>query len=191
MDVLESTLFAQLAADKQVDRTQNPRDWNATFNRGLHSMGWTRQSDRYRQISDASQYGTVDNLVLEIMKGELEGDSRESDLQLFQSMVQSLKNDADAIAFFDASAKNGNAATFYAGVGDISDGNVILKISFSRYKISTDITSVFFNSLSGDDVTFDQGNETIILNNDMYSRLRDVVSGKVASYLDQIKEIKL
>ncbi|KAF7966840.1 hypothetical protein HWV62_36915 [Athelia sp. TMB] len=187
-DVKYSTLLAQLASDKRYDRTSQTNEWLRSFFDILQNVGWLSSSPGLSQVDNPAQFGTVDNAVLSILKNNLSP----SDLELFQSTVQAFKKDQAAISLFDASAKSGSAATFYGGVVVVDNsGNPTFNISYYNYTTSSKITNTFFNSLTGGQVSFYVGNQTMVLNNAIYNQVRQAVLDKVGSYADRIKDIQL
>ncbi|KAF7979711.1 hypothetical protein HWV62_41056 [Athelia sp. TMB] len=135
---------------------------------------------RFSKVDNPTQYGTVDKAVLSLLKKTL----TTPQLQLFDSAVQSFKENHAAIHIFDGLSQStySDAATFLTGVvNPTSDGNAAVTISYYNYKTSAKITTTFFNSLTGAQVSFNQGNQKIILNRQIYDQLRDAIKEKLGA----------
>ncbi|KAF7980243.1 hypothetical protein HWV62_39377 [Athelia sp. TMB] len=179
---------ALLAANKNQDRTLQAGAWLSAFLSTLQQLGWiTSPGAGFSQLSNPAQFGTVDKAVLKILQMFLSP----AQLQLFDSTVQSFKENQAAIDIFDGASKveSEDAATFLAGVADPTrDGNISVNISYINYQASGEITNTFFNSLTGDRVSLNQGFQTIILNSDIYSSLRDTIEDKLRDYKSSLIE---
>ncbi|KAF7979718.1 hypothetical protein HWV62_41070 [Athelia sp. TMB] len=181
-DVKNSILFAQLAADKAQDRTLKADAWLNAFFNTLGQLGYiTSPGSGFSQLSNAAQYGTVDNAVLKILQSFFST----AQLRLFDGTVQSFKENEVANDIFDRASKatSKDTATFLAGaVNPARDGKIAIAIAYINYQVSAEIKSTFFNSLTGDKVSLNQGYQTIVLNSDFYSRLRDTIEDKLRDY---------
>ncbi|KAF7979717.1 hypothetical protein HWV62_41068 [Athelia sp. TMB] len=178
-DAKNSILFAQLAAGKSNDRTKEASVWLSTFIEMLGKVGWVAASPKFTQVDDPAQYGTVDKAVLSLLQNTLTAPQ----LQLFDSTVQSFKENEIANKIFDSlsqSTNSSDAATFLTGVvNPTSDGDIAVTTSYFNYQTSAEITTTFFNSLTGAQVSLLQGNQTMILNSNIYGTVRDVVRHKL------------
>ncbi|KAF7980245.1 hypothetical protein HWV62_39381, partial [Athelia sp. TMB] len=100
-----------------------------------------------------------------------------SQLQLADSTIKSLKENQAAINILDSSSKlkSKATATFFTGIVTTMNGNPAMNISYYHYQTSANVTNTFFNSLTAASVSFLQGYQTIILNDQIYGQLRDSV----------------
>ncbi|KAI0706886.1 hypothetical protein C8T65DRAFT_651221 [Cerioporus squamosus] len=119
-DVLESTLFAQLAADKQV------------YTNTLGSIGWVVSSAHFTEVQYNSTEGTVHETVLE----QLANDPTVSKA-LYASVSRALLafarsgSDSEAEKVFDSSsiASSSEFASFQLAVASVDEsGDVILTL---------------------------------------------------------------
>ena len=66
-DVLNSTLLAQLAANKKFDREQDSRNWYTFYKTVLENVGWTLQGFGFTQFNVSGGSFSCDKAVLEIL----------------------------------------------------------------------------------------------------------------------------
>ncbi|RDX51547.1 hypothetical protein OH76DRAFT_301409 [Lentinus brumalis] len=189
-DVLNSTLFAQLAANKQYDRQNQTTDWYDYYKYVLETVGWNVQGFDFAHLTDANSYLTVDNLLLKLAAAYLSG----GELDLFKSMLDSLKDAKNEAAtkLFDSSAKAFNKANFQLGVASNAQGNAMFKIGSYYYGAQQNIDKVLFFTFGSQKVEFYAGNQTMLLNDDVYSQVRASVLQKLGSNAqDLVNDIEI
>ncbi|TFK78950.1 hypothetical protein K466DRAFT_668278 [Polyporus arcularius HHB13444] len=178
-DVLNSTLFAQLAANKQYDRQDQTTQWYDYYKYVLETVGYNVQGFDFAYLSDANSYLSVDNLLLKLAAAYLTG----GELALFTTMIDSLKqakNEA-ATKLFDSSSKSFNKANFQVGVASNAQGNAMFKIGAYYYGAEQNIDKVLFFTFGSQKIEFYAGNQTMLLNNDVYGQVRASVLEKLGS----------
>ncbi|RDX44731.1 hypothetical protein OH76DRAFT_1559541 [Lentinus brumalis] len=189
-DVLNSTLFAQLAANKQYDRQNQTTAWYDYYKYVLETVGWNVQGFDFAHLTDANSYLTVDNLLLKLAAAYLSG----GELDLFKTMLDSLKDAKNEAAtkLFDSSAKAFNKANFQLGVASNAQGNALFKIGSYYYGAQQNIDKVLFFTFGSQKVEFYAGNQTMLLNDDVYSQVRVSVLQKLGSNAkDLVNEIEI
>ncbi|KAI0323761.1 hypothetical protein GY45DRAFT_531910 [Cubamyces sp. BRFM 1775] len=179
-DVLNSTLLAQLAANKKYDRQKQTTQWYDYYKDILENVGWVVQGFSLGAQSDASTYGSVDKLLLKLAAAFLDP----TELNLFQTMIDSLKEDksSEQSKLFDSQAKNFNEANFQLGVASNDDGNAVFKIGVYAYSASENIDRVLFYTFGKQAVSFYAGSQTMVLDNDIYRQVREDVLKKLGNH---------
>ncbi|KAI0325092.1 hypothetical protein GY45DRAFT_289891 [Cubamyces sp. BRFM 1775] len=178
-DVINSTLLAQLASDKKYPgRPMNRmREWYDSYRDVLAQVGWTLQSFNMSEVGNSNSYGSVDKLVLQLAAAYLTG----GELALFTKMINALKDskNSSAVKIFDSKAGYFNDASFQVGVASNSGGNAMFKIGTYQYNSSDRITSVLFFTFGSSRVSFFAGNQTMVLNENVYAQVRQAVLDKL------------
>ncbi|TFK85836.1 hypothetical protein K466DRAFT_664221 [Polyporus arcularius HHB13444] len=189
-DVLHSTLFAQLVANKQHDRQNDSEAWYDRYKDVLASLGWMIRSFDMAELSDADTYVSVDKLLLKLAADHLSAE----ELALFQKVVESLgegqtRNEV-ATKLFNSQSMASKKANFQVGVASSdTEGNTKFKISIYFYSADQDIDNVlFYENGSQKTLEFRAGHETMVLNNDLYSQVREVVSSKLGQHAEDLVE---
>ncbi|TFK81631.1 hypothetical protein K466DRAFT_666998 [Polyporus arcularius HHB13444] len=189
-DVLNSTLFAQLAANKQFDRQEQTTKWYDYYKYVLETVGYNVQSFDFARMSDANSYLTVDNLLLKLAEAYLSG----AELALFTTMINSLKDakNQGAVTLFDSSSKSFSKANFQLGVAADTQGNAMFKIGAYYYGAQQNIDRVLFFTFGSQKVEFYAGNQTMLLVNQVYSQVRKEIVAKLgANAKDLVSGIEL
>lgn len=85
-DVLNSLLFAQLAADKQYDRQANPGEWFDYFEYVVQNIGWVLTSMKYdAEVSE--DYFVFSSLALNLLE---KNESAGKDVEMFRRFFNAL-----------------------------------------------------------------------------------------------------
>lgn len=79
-DVLNSLLFAQLAADKQHDRHANPGEWFDYFEYVVQNIGWVLTSMKY-DVEVSEDYFVFSSLALNLLE---KNESAGKDVETFR-----------------------------------------------------------------------------------------------------------
>ncbi|CDO69244.1 hypothetical protein BN946_scf185042.g146 [Trametes cinnabarina] len=176
-DVLNSTLFAQLSANKMADPHNDRISWFGHFKSVLENLGWVVPAWNDEDFHDANSIGSVDQLILRLAQDYLSA----GEFALFQTVIDSLKeakNDS-ALKLFDSSSKESNKANFRAGVVSDAQSNAMFKIWEYSYHVSQDIDNVLFFDFGSQRASFKAGNCTLILDEDVYTQVRGLVLEKL------------
>jgi hypothetical protein len=106
-DVMNSTLFAQLAANKEHDRFLKPKDWYKTYFDVLGMMGWNIPIYSFHDISPKTPINWED-LALEGLKvpGVMEQAKKAIE------MAKALTMNSKAMKIWSANSSNGNNGNF-------------------------------------------------------------------------------
>ena len=67
-DVLNSTLLAQLAANKKYDRENETIEWYHFYTKILENLGWVLQGFKFAKYVSGTGTFTMDKAVLDILK---------------------------------------------------------------------------------------------------------------------------
>jgi hypothetical protein len=190
-DSLYWTLFAQLAADAQVNRENDPDAWHKEYVRvlgrvGMRAGGWTRNSAR------GSQAGTsVDATVLRYLKPYL-SPSAQSELD---KIISGLKKESNkkALTIFNTSSSDSSSANFSVSDGTVDRYlNLTIYIGFLDFKTRQSITNLLFWRWSNQDFTFYYAKDTMTLAKNLADRVREQLYNRVASHVaDNINDIVL
>lgn len=189
-DVLNSTLLAQLAADKAYPKDAAGRydvkGWYSKFSEVLLNLGWVSQNTAFWQYKIHGESFTADKAILEIINGLLQNNA----LLLAQATINALKNlpENDSkltlFKFNTCSDQMGNIS-----LGVCTQKNGLIEYNFAALYLETkkNFKQILFIDFSTSDFKLFAGTNTITLNPDVYSIVREQVVQKlqdrVNSYL--------
>jgi len=174
-DVMNSTLFAELAANNLFDRKTELVRWYARYLEVLNIVGWTTANYQSHSIEDAQSKGSVDNVVFAILESILSA----KELDLFKQTVEGMKNSERGTTIFDKSSYGTTLNDFRLGVCAEDRGNVVFQIFYFDYSTSGTVTNVLWFQFTSDRVSFNEGRQRMELNTELYGLVRDSVLQKL------------
>ncbi|TFK78951.1 hypothetical protein K466DRAFT_668279 [Polyporus arcularius HHB13444] len=186
-DVLESTLFAQLAADKQraSDNVDNTLSWYKTYTDTLSAVGWRINNADFTQVTYNGTAGTINDTVLE----QLANDPTVSKA-LYASVSRALLafartgSGSDAETVFDSAsiASSSEFASFQLAVASVNeDGDLILTLLAWFYSSNQKIGSTLWFSWQNATLDIKTSTLTMTLNVDLYDQVRFSIHDKLDS----------
>ncbi|KAI0331727.1 hypothetical protein GY45DRAFT_1369713 [Cubamyces sp. BRFM 1775] len=189
-DVLNSTLLAQLSSNKLYNRQTQTAQWYDNYKKVLETVGWVATGFGLSSQSDAKSYGSVDKLLLTLAESFLTA----AEFSLFQTMIEALKDDKNnrQSNIFDSQSKSFNDANFQLGVASNGQGNARFKIGVYTYNASEKIEHVLFHTFGNQSVSFYSGSQDMLLNDDVYSEVREAVRDKLgANAVNLVESIEI
>ncbi|KAI0706872.1 hypothetical protein C8T65DRAFT_781344 [Cerioporus squamosus] len=193
-DVLESTLFGQLAADKQhtSDTAENTHAWYRKYTDTLEAIGWVVEGAQFTEVHYDKTGGTVHDTVLE----QLAKDPTVSKA-LYASVSRALlafaraASDSDAEEVFDSHsvAESSEFASFQIAVASVDEsGEVVLTLLAWFYSSNQKISNTLWFSWQNATLDIKTSTLTMTLNSRLYDQVRFMIHDKLynAEKLDLI-----
>jgi len=177
-DVLNSTMLAQIAADKKFDREQSTIDWLNFYRQVLEQVGWVSQQWSWNPFHASGTETEVDKAVL----GILAAIATQNELAIIQSAIEAAKAlpDGDGrIALFDHYTAAKTAGCFQIGVATEQNGVVALKLGAFRIMSANTLTKILWFRYSTRNTDITQGTMAATLNAGIYNQLRATVEQKL------------
>lgn len=188
-DVLNSTLLAQMAANKMFPNEADLLDWYKTFIEVLSNIGWEIETAEISTYESANDVFEVEDVILDILasafgasfipiiKKILESlktlNSKDHKIIAFEKNTHSLTKGCFQIALAD---EKNNSVSMQLGTFLITSTNIIKQILF--FKSTKDTTKLQYTSRRG------------TLNTDAYALVRDVVlqkiGGNISAFVTEI-----
>ncbi|KAH9902488.1 hypothetical protein C8Q73DRAFT_7526 [Cubamyces lactineus] len=179
-DIINSTLFAQLAADSKYDRWDDAVNWYNDYKAVLDMLGWDTHNFQMIEIGDVGHYGSMARVVSQLSASFLSGEQ----LGQLSSMINALKETRNEAAenTFNNQSRRLNAANFQIGVVRILDGNRTMAIQQYVELSSQEIDRVLFDAFGDAKVKLQGGNQTMLLNEQIYAQIREAVLAKLSNH---------
>lgn len=177
-DVLDSTLLAQLAANKRFDRYENTDDWYKFYLEVLENVGWVVQSFEFTQYEAEGTSFTMDKVVLEILRSIATQDEE----QIIQSTIDALEaldDGSGALVLFDDSSSSQTQGSFQISIATEDDGNVAMKLGAYYFSAEKVTTRFLWFQYSKTEIEMFKGAQQVVLNESVYSQVRDTVIEKL------------
>ncbi|KAL6304726.1 hypothetical protein BKA93DRAFT_928312 [Sparassis latifolia] len=183
-DVLNSTLLAQLAANQAGGDDKDK--WYKKFKEVLENVGWVVQSFSFAEIENVNTYGSVDKVVIAILESDLSPEASKVVKATIDAMRRRLNASANAI--FQENAWDGQA-NFQVSVASAADGNnVQLHLGCFDYTAEGATGNVLFFKFGQLAVKFTYATQTMVLNEDIYKIVRDMVKEKLGTAIQSYRK---
>jgi len=177
-DVLNSTLLAQLAADKKYDRFSQTEDWYKFYTEVMGKIGWVMQSLKFDKYNSTEKDFKISQVVLQLLRALIGGD--EELMLVVKETLDGLAKSAGGVTLFSsksASAKHGNFQILPCTVDKSNQVNVCFLASyFQTTKVDS---NYFFFTYAKQDITLFKSGQVFTLNEGVYSKVREEVKKKL------------
>ncbi|WP_273224156.1 hypothetical protein [Pseudomonas sp.] len=180
-DVMDSVLFAQLAADKEFPNKDTHRvERYNRYNQILAYCGWTKSSESMDKVTGLKQKFTMDQVALEIIASVV--GPNKALLEIVALVFGALAKNPKALSLFENQAKGRDAANFQIlPCIATSDGEVIMIRTCMQFSSSKPVTKVLFWEWSSSDVNLYSVAINTQLNRRQYGVVRNVIMEKLGT----------
>ena len=192
-DVMNSVLFAQLAADKKFSDHTEDRKWYAYFVKVLSKLGYILQDFEFTKYDAKGESINVETAAIEILMGI----ATENELALIKGALDVLKGLASdsnkSVQLFQSSTQSGHNAKFNI-MSCTTDSNGDALISFGAFYLSSTemTTNVLFTTLHSSCTSMYKSTQKVVLNDEVYSMAKEVVLKKLGKEIaTSIQEIEI
>lgn len=191
-DVLNSTLLAQLAANHAYDREKDTEQWYRKYSEVLQNIGWVTSAfgfEHYKSSSDSLQMSKV---ALDIIGSIASG----NELDVLETTLQALNHldpGSDAFEVFGQNGSSSDGGNFQLGTAAMDDNqDVSMCLGAFYFKANEHKTNFLFWSWSTKSVQMYTSAQNIVLNNQIYAKVRNAVIDKLGDKAQQfIKDIQI
>ncbi len=178
-DALNTTLLAQLAANKKHDRETQTVEWYKYYRNVLENVGWVVPSFNFLKFKASGSTFTVDAVIADV----LEAISTQDDRQIIDSTISAVKaldNGDGRLVLWDQNTTSLDRGNFQISACSESDGVLVMKLGTFYFHTDKTVTSVLWFSFSSSKTEFYKGGQTVNLNEDVYNNdLREMVIKKL------------
>jgi len=179
IDVLNSCLLAQLAANAKFRRIEQPIEWSNAMGTVLMNLAWVVPTFSFRNLSTSAAKFTIDQVVLKLVKSILTADQIATLTEVMEAM-KALETDDRRFTIFERNAKNQSDGNFqFNSVGSSKDGTLSMKFNAYTFDTTTNVTNVLWFSFSGNSTKLRVAQSTFVLNEQVFSRIRDAIVAKL------------
>ena len=180
-DVLNSTMLAQLHANKVANRYTDTDGWYKSYIDVMENIGWIIQDFKFKQFESSSASFKISEVCLELIKA-LVGDDA-AVLKDVVEMFTALSKNEGGLTLFDThsfSASKGNFQILPCTKDE--SGQVVLSFFGSFFNVKSSEQDFFFFSWKSEDVKFFYAGENLTLNKEIYSKVREAVKRKLGNH---------
>ncbi|MBO0323648.1 hypothetical protein J0X14_15160 [Muricauda sp. CAU 1633] len=178
-DVLNSTLLAQLGANYAFDRVTQTEQWYNKYVEVLENIGWVISSFKFAHQALSGVTVEMDKAALDILAAAISGD----ELAVLTATLKALKDanpGSKSITLFDTNGSSQDGGNFQLGTAsEDPTGNVQMSMGAFYFQASERHTRFLFWSWSTKSINMFAGSESILLNEDIYSTVRQQIINKL------------
>jgi hypothetical protein len=183
--IADSTLFAQLTANKQVPDANEIDRWYEKYFEVLTSVGWTLANKSFVSYQASSDDVDVTQAVLSIAAGLLGGPATTA-FQLVKGALDALTKGAGNqpwVTLFKRESQRSQAGRFQVAVvhPDADSGFAISSMAFSLRATST-LTQVLFVKVRRDLAEFRQASGEVTINEKVLASVSPIIGQKLIAY---------
>jgi hypothetical protein len=189
-DVMDSLLFATLAANRRYSQEKNTDQWYRQFHTVLSTLGWVGTQWNYARYHASQQRFTMDKVGLEIVESAiiaaaLPGPASLAMLKVAKDAIAALSKKEGPLGLFERQTKMHRGGNFrIASCAESEDGDVSIAMGAVAFHSALSVTNVLFWEWNKTDVETYKGENYLTLNSRLYSGHRDLVRQKLA---DKVK----
>ncbi|NGO07513.1 hypothetical protein G5C60_07545 [Streptomyces sp. HC44] len=178
-DVLNSTLLAQLAANKKFDRDEDTIRWYKFYSSVLEQVGWVVPSFSFAKLTVAGSRFTVDRAVIAL----LQAIAAPGEISVAKAAIEALRSLPERdrrVVLFESNAHSDKLGNFQIASCGVSQGDtVVMKMGAFFFNTTERVTRVLFFSFPRSSTNMQQSRTTLTLNEDVYAQVRDAIITKL------------
>lgn len=178
-DILDATLFAQLAADRKYDRERDTMNWYGYYRYILGNIGFVIQSFSFQQYQATGGTLSMEKVVIEILAAiATEGQSLV--IQQTLNALKGLSSADDRIVLFSQQCSSSNTGSFQIyPVVQSPSGDVSMALGAFYFTAGHHQVRFLFFDWSSTTTRIYQGAQNTVLNQNVYSKVRSDISAKL------------
>ena len=178
-DLIEVSLFSQLAASSSYDRLKKPEDWYKEYFKFMNMLGWTSQEFDFVSFKSHEKVFEISTVVTDKAK-KLLADKKEM-LDAIQSTFEAVKKaDSKTVELFNSNSSGGGSGNFQVGTCSEDKSGMITMVSVNDYFTTEEkIKDFIFFKFENTKIKMFMSSGTLTFNKDQYRRVRDNVQQKL------------
>ena len=180
-DVLNSTLLAQLAADKKHNRSRetDTDKWYDYFKMVLSKIGWVVQEFQFEQYQSHGQTLKVASTILDVIRGIVSGKELEAVERTIQSLQTSEKEPWWEVFSRKSSGPSTNGNFQVLPCKQDESDQVVMSVGAFYFSAKTTQTRWLWFNYSSADISVYKGMQTSTLNKSVYDQVREAIIKKL------------
>ena len=180
-DVLNSTLLAQLAANKAYDRQSDPMGWYGYYVDVMGVVGWPMQGFKFSKRIYGNTTFTLDRETIDYLSNRM----YLSQVDIVQAAIDSLKllqkKDDATFRMFERETHNERQGNFQISCVTETNGAVAMILSAMLLDSKELITRLFWTTYTSTNMKLSVSSQDVTLNHDIYDAVRDSVVQKLGA----------
>ena len=185
-NILDVTLFAQLASDKKFDRENQAREWYTYYTHILGNVGFIIQDFQFQKYESSGMSLNVDAVVIDLFEEVAEGGESAVVGATLNAMRQ-MSDDDRRIELFKAHSSRNRLGNFQVVSCDQAPNGEV-SITLGAFEFTGSETEHGFLFLSWSTATTDifKGSQKCVVDTDVYERVRSTISNRIGHNAAQL-----
>ena len=191
-DVLNSTLLAQLAANKKSPIDADIAAWYKAFVELLEKIGWVVQDKEIHQFEAKESVFELENVIIDILTASFGAGYIAIIKKTLESLKKLTTSDDGRIKVFEKNTRSSNKGCFQIALATEEGGAVAMKIGAFLLSSTNKVTRILFVKFTSDQTKLDYASSGLTLNQNIYAKARQLVIDKLSQdVVDYITEIEI
>ena len=187
-DVTDSTLLAQLAANKKFNRFEDPENWYKFYMNVLSNIGWTLESFRWNEYESSQASFKLSQVTLELLSSMVGGEV--AIMNVVKAAIDALAASPEGVSLYDSCGTSGDDGNFQILPCINKMGQICLPLLCYHFKADRHVNNFFFFSWSHESISLFYATQKCVLNEKAYSKVRKAVADKIADKIgDYVKHL--
>ncbi len=179
-DVINSTLFAQLAASNDYDKNTQLTQWYERYTDVMSLQGWDISDFEESSLSSASTDLSVSEVIFDILKAALKDPSEQAMVNAAVAALKKLEKEGPFISLFNHSAIGANRANFQSSfVTHDEHGLVSMNLGYLVVGFKDISSTILFLRVKEGESWIKSHSETIKLDYDVFNQIRGQIIEKL------------
>jgi hypothetical protein len=193
-DLINCTLFAQLAASAAVSDPTQIASWYDAYFRALSVLGWAQSDTRFEEYSFSGRNAEAHNAIVQVLAA-LMGPQAAALLVVKAAIdaLQSMSENSPWITLFDRQSKTGRSARFQVATAQL-DPNGLLQTALIAFELKTrsTLTQVLFFKFSSSSTSLKYAADKATIYEAALKDQREAIAARLAAYRSAyVGEVKL
>jgi len=177
-DGLNSTLLAQLAANKKYDRENDPVEWYKFYVSVLENVGWVVQEWNFTKFDASGSTFTVDKVIADVLAAIATGEDKKIVDETINA-VKALDPGDGRLTIWDQNSSSLDKGNFQISACSESDGVLVMKLGAFHFSTDETVTRILWFQFSTSRTELYKGGQTVNLNEEVYKQVRQAVIDKL------------
>lgn len=193
-DLIDCTLFAQLAASGEVGESAHVNEWYVAYFNALSALGWAQSDSQFEEYEFSSHSAQAHKAMIPVLTALLgPGAAALAVLKAALEGLQSMEENKPWITLFDSQSRTDKSARFQVATSH-ADEEGILHIALVAFELEAraEINQVLFWSFTSSSTRLHYSAGKATIYEAALQEQRSALKGRLAAYrTDYVGQVKL